>query len=229
MIGFYTFSFQNPLRKQRLEERFSKESIQIEFVKCVEQDDVRLENTPVNIKRNWAIMWNHLDMLKVFLESDNKYGVFCEDDILIRKKLKSYLPELIEAYNRRNLDILLLSYLTQVIPVGLFPERGFKSSETNLIYLEYEDSIWGAHMYMIDRKTAKKFINLYNVEYAKNTLLTNDTPFFSPDWTLTKKGKRALVYPMMGIEEGQVATDDIGQIEFHKKCHKIHYDPLYYY
>ena len=142
---------------------------------------------------------------------------------------KSYLPELIEAYNRRNLDILLLSYLTQVIPVGLFPERGFKSSETNLIYLEYEDSIWGAHMYMIDRKTAKKFINLYNVEYAKNTLLTNDTPFFSPDWTLTKKGKRALVYPMMGIEEGQVATDDIGQIEFHKKCHKIHYDPLYYY
>lgn len=84
-------------------------------------------------------------------------------------------------------------------------------------------------MYMLNRKVAKKFLQLYTVEYAKTTLLMPNIPFFSPDWTLTKIGTRALVYPMMGIEEGQVATDDIGQIEFHKRCHKIHYDPVFYH
>jgi len=229
MIGFYTFSFRNPERKRRLEERFQKEDLTLNFVDPVEQEDTRLQGTPANIKRNWAIMWSHLDMLKAFLESDNLYGVFCEDDILLRKGIKAFLPELIAAYNRRSLEILLLSYLTTVQPAGLTIEPNFQSSETNLIYLKYDDNIWGAHMYMLNRKVAKKFLQLYTVEYAKTTLLMPNIPFFSPDWTLTKIGTRALVYPMMGIEEGQVATDDIGQIEFHKRCHKIHYDPVFYH
>ena len=227
-IGFYTFSFQNQLRKSNLELRFQKEQLQIEFVDCVENNDSRLETAPANVKRNWAIMWNHLDMLRAFLESTNNYGVFCEDDILIRKGLKSYLPELIASYKRRNLEILLLSYLTTSIPAGLTTSPSFSSNDVNLIYLNYDDSMWGAHMYMLDRKTARRFLDLYTVEYAKLTLSSN-IPFFSPDWTLTKIGSRALVYPMMGLEEGQVNTSDIGQIEFHKTCFKNHYDPRYYH
>ena len=229
MIGFYTFSFRNPERKRRLEERFQKEGLTVEFVYPVEQEDNRLQGTPPKIKRNWAIMWSHLDMLKTFLESDNLYGIFCEDDLLLKKGLKSYLPELIAAFNRRHLEILLLSYLTTSHPAGLTLEPGFQSSDQNLLYLKYDDNIWGAHMYMLDRKTAKKFLQMYTVEYAKTTLLMPNVPFFSPDWTLTKIGKRALVYPMMGIEEGQVNTDDVGQIEFHRRCHKIHYDPAFYH
>jgi len=212
-----------------MEERFQKEGIDIEFVPCVEQDDIRLTNAPEPQKRNWAIMWNHLDMLKAFLESDNSYGVFCEDDIFIRKGLKSFLPELVAAYERRNLEILLLGYLTTHAPAGLYTEANFSSSDINLIYLNYNDSIWGAHMYMLNRETAKKFLNLYTTDYAQTTLLIPELPFFSPDWTLTKIGSRALVYPMMGIEEGIVKTTDVGQIEFHKACFKAHYNSDYYY
>jgi hypothetical protein len=228
-IGFYTFSFENPTRKANMEERFQKENIEIEFVPCVQYNDSRLENAPPSLIRNWSIMWNHLDMLKAFLESKNNYGIFCEDDIFIRKGLKAFLPELVSAYERRNLEILLLGCLTTHKPAGLIVDPNFSSSGTNLLYLNYEDNIWGAHMYMLNRKTAEKFLDLYSIEYAKTTLLSTAIPFFSPDWTLTKIGSRALVYPMMGIEEGIVNTKDIGQVEFHKACFNAHYNSEHYH
>jgi len=228
-VGFYAFSFNNPSRKANLEERFIKEGLHIEFVPNVEQDDVRLKDAPPENKRNWSIMWNHLDMLKAFLQSNNTYGVFCEDDLLLRKGLKSFLPELITAFERRNLEILLLGYLTTNKPAGLTVHHEFSSSSTNLLYLNYDDNVWGAHMYMLNRTTAAKFLELYTVEYTQTTLLLTDVPFFSPDWTLTKMGSRALVYPMMGIEEGSVTTQDIGQINFHKACFDTHYSPDFYH
>ena len=228
-VGFYAFSFNNPMRKTNLEERFIKEGLKLEFVPCVEQDDNRLESVPKENKRNWSIMWNHLDMLKVFLQSDNTYGVFCEDDLLLRKGLKSFLPELVASFKRRDLEILLLSYLTTNKPAGLTVHPDFSSHETNLLYLNYDDNIWGAHMYMLNRKTASKFLDLYTVEYSQRTLFLQDLPFFSPDWTLTKMGSRALVYPMMGVEEGSVTTQDIGQINFHKACFDAHYSADYYH
>ena len=97
------------------------------------------------------------------------------------------------------------------------------------MYLEYDDNIWGAHMYMIDKVTAIRFLEIYTSEYANTTLLMPEIPAFSPDWTLTKIGKRALVYPMMGLEEGTVATTDEAHISFHRICRNTHYDPLQYY
>lgn len=70
-------------------ERFSKEDLHLEFVDPVEITDARVFPAPANQRRTWSIMLNHLDMLKTFLESDADYGVFCEDDIYIRKNFKS--------------------------------------------------------------------------------------------------------------------------------------------
>ena len=95
--------------------------------------------------------------------------------------------------------------------------------------MTYEDHLWGAHMYMLDRKTAQKFLSIYTVEYSRESLKDDNIPHFSPDWTLTKNGRRAVVYPMMGVEEGHVATSDQGQAEFHKACHQRHYNPAYYW
>ena len=228
-VGFYLFSFNNPERKKRMKERFEKENIIPEFVPIVEMSDSRLIGTPQICKRNWAIMWNHLDMLKAFLESNNTHGIFCEDDVHIRKGLSEYIPELVTAYKRRNLEILLLGYLSRQPPVGILTYQGHNSYDINLIYMTYNDNLWGSHMYMLDRETAEKFLLIYTLEYSRETLINQSLPHFSPDWTLTKNGRRAIVYPMMGVEEGHVATSDIGQKEFHKACHNRHYDPLHYW
>jgi hypothetical protein len=42
---------------------------------------------------------------------------------------------------------------------------------------------------------------------------------FSSDWTLTKDGKRALVYPIMVIENGEVVPNRCySQEQFHRYC-----------
>ena len=58
-------------------------------------------------------MLGHLDMLKKFMKSDSESenGIFCEDDIYIRKGILTYLPEIISSSRRRSLDIVLLGYL----------------------------------------------------------------------------------------------------------------------
>ena len=139
------------------------------------------------------------------------------------------MPELIASFERRKLDILLLSYLTTTVPTGLITHNGFCSSDINCIYLTFGGNLWGAHMYMLNRHTAQRFLDQYTVEYSIQTLTDSTIQPFSPDWTLTKNGVRALVYPMMGLEEGFVNTDNVAQIEFHKSCFKTHYNPDYYH
>jgi hypothetical protein len=228
-VGFYAFSFKNPVRKANLETQFKKENIPLIFTIPVEDTDTRLVGCPENQRRTWAIMWSHLDSIKTFTESTYTHGVFCEDDLIVRNSLNSYLPELCAAFDRRNLDVMLLSYLTQTSPAGLVTAPTFRSSDRNLIYLEYDDSMWGAHMYMLNQTSARRLLNTYTQAYAQSTLTNSNLPPFSPDWTLTKYGKRALVYPLMGLEEGTVNTTDTGQIEFHRNCFKAHYDPAQFY
>jgi hypothetical protein len=110
-VNFYTFSFRNPGRKARMTERFEKEGLTLEFVEPVELTDSRVFPAPPDHRRTWAIMLNHMDMLKTFLESDADYGIFCEDDILVRKDFSMHLPHIIRDFADLKLDVLLLSYL----------------------------------------------------------------------------------------------------------------------
>jgi len=228
-VGFYAFSYKNPIRKDWLEKQFKEENIPLIFTDPVENTDPRLAASPENVRRTWAIMWSHLDSIKAFTQSKHTHAVFCEDDLIIRRSLHTYISELVSAFDRRNLDILLLSYLTTSVPAGLVTAPTFKSSERNLIYLEYDDSLWGAHMYMLSQASAQRLLNIYTQAYAEATITNSHLKPFSPDWTLTKNGKRALVYPLMGLEEGTVNTTDAGQIEFHRNCFKAHYDPAQFY
>uniref|UniRef100_A0A6C0DWB3 Glycosyltransferase n=1 Tax=viral metagenome TaxID=1070528 RepID=A0A6C0DWB3_9ZZZZ len=218
----YTFSYQNPTRATAMRTRFALEDLELEFVPPVEPDDARLVCAPHDQRRTWAIMWSHLDMLKIFLESYSEVGLFCEDDILIRKGLKQLLPEIIATYKRLGLEILLLGYLLNFRPVQLIGHAEF-SPQSNYSYLNYPDHLWGSQMYMLDRRTAKKFLSRYTVEFARSATVP-----FSPDWTLTKEGRRALIYPMLAVEEGRVATDHQGQIEFHRLCAEAQLDSNYH-
>lgn len=229
MINFYTFSFNNPGRKLRMAERFRKEGLNLEFVEPVENTDCRIFPAQNNQKRTWAIMFNHIDMLKTFLESDATYGIFCEDDIYIRKGFKNYIPNLIFGYEKYNLEILLLGYLLphEVAEIKVNPE--FKLLDSHLLFLKYTDDLWGSQMYMLNRITAEKFINKYTVEYALKSERNPNIPYFSPDWTLTKTGVRAITVPMLAVEEGNVVTSHSGQASFHDRCTKFNYDPNLYH
>ena len=137
-INFYTFSFQNPTRKENMERQFQAEGIPLEFVEPVLSTDPRLISAPENLKRLWAIMFSHLDMLKTFLKSDADFGVFCEDDIRLRKNIMPLLPEVMLQFRRHNLELLLLSCLCSYVPVqaytctGTYEHRQLRRSNSRL-------------------------------------------------------------------------------------------------
>jgi hypothetical protein len=47
------------------------------------------------------------------------------------------------------------------------------------------------------------------------------------DWTITKSGRRALIYPMLAVEEkgGGKAYRDDTQTQWHDLCHNANYNP----
>jgi len=210
-------------------ERFEKEGLTLEFVEPVELTDSRVFPAPVEHRRTWAIMLNHMDMLKTFLESDADYGIFCEDDIYIRKNFKAYISTIVQGYEKFNLEILLLGYLLPYPSAEIKVNPEFKLLDNQLLFLDYTNDLWGSQMYMFNRATAEKFMRKYSVEYAILSSANPDLACFSPDWTLTKEGKRAIVYPMLAVEEGNVVTSHGGQASFHDRCTKFNYDPNFYH
>jgi hypothetical protein len=103
-----------------------------------------------------------------------------------------------------------------------FPEIIDKS--TNLSFREYPNDIWGAQMYAISKEYGKHLLSTYTINYA----IMNPTLPYNPDWIITKKGKRALIYPMLALEEGENISNNDAQIEYHTKCYNIHYNKYQY-
>jgi hypothetical protein len=85
----------------------------------------------------------------------------------------------------------------------------------------YPDDLWGAHMYFMSRAHAKTLSERYTAEYALSD--TQSGRFFTTDWQITKYGKRGLLVPLVGIEEGEVKTDHQGQSDFHRAVFNYHY------
>lgn len=191
----------------------------IHWVDPVDESDIRVQSGPSE-KRTNAIMLSHLDMVLEFLEGDAKFGVFCEDDILIRKDFRHSIVIALNAYERFNLDVLLVGYLIDHKLHNLRSESymsEFKIFEEPYSYHSYPDNLWGAQMYVLDRKAARKVI--------KNFYSPNTVPVFSPDWTITKFGKRALMYPMLALEEGASPQGHPVHAAYHNKCRDVHFDP----
>jgi hypothetical protein len=178
-------------------------------------------------------MWNHIDMLRTFLEDPRApdYGIFCEDDVYIRRDFGILLPVLAALYRAHGLDVFLLGYLepTRVAKVVIDEPHRFpntRSALPDLVVRGYDDSQWGAEMYMMDRRHAQVLVSMYTTDFAHRSVLRqDDLPPFSPDWTITKFGNKALVYPMMAVEEGEVVADDDAHRRFHAVCAQIQFDP----
>jgi hypothetical protein len=192
--------------------------IELKFTPPVYQTDNRIpQQSDKQIeKRTWAIMLQHLDSIKDFFENtDSSHCIVCEDDIIISKNFKNDLTNILNNFNHLKLDILLLGYL---LPFKLNTNSYFKPKSYQ--YYDYPDDLWGSQMYLISRDYAKFLLNKYTIEFALNNL---DKPY-SPDWVITKNGNRAILYPMIAVEEGSTKTSHEGQNDFHKRCFEANYD-----
>ena len=220
--AFYVINFNDNARRERMVSRFSKIGInEPHFVDPVFISDLRLNNDEIQHKRTCSIMLQHLDSLKHFLEqTDKEFCIVCEDDIHISKNLRNDLPEIVEQFKEQDLDVLLLGYLS-MYPVDTETNTHFtlKSRSKKYKYANFPDDLWGSQMYMMSRKHAKNVLEQFGPDY----ILTGELPY-NPDWILTKTGNRALIVPMLAVEEGDTKTDHGGQNEFHRRCFECNYD-----
>ena len=218
-VRVYSFSYNNPDRFVRMNERFKTLGISINWVYPVLTTDSRL--TDVYGSRVHAVMYSHLDMIRKFLSSSASWGVFCEDDIYIRNDFTKTLRQAINGYIRMELDVLLLGYLIPYSPITTNINECHSELEPTFSFLTYGDNLWGAQMYLLDRKAAQVLVD----KYGNHTKV--EGPFNSPfcsDWTITKFGKRAAIYPMLAVEEGYVNTEHEGQRAFHTICKALNYN-----
>jgi GR25 family glycosyltransferase involved in LPS biosynthesis len=215
-IGFYCLNFYENKRPE-IKKRFDYLNIDCFFYKGVSFLDERIQK--YEYKKVASNIIGHIDMIKKFLNSDYEFGIFCEDDIYINKELINHLPNICDDFKKLNLDILLLGYLLSFKINDYNPHFKLLHNNNNLSYYTYNDELWGTQMYMYSKKQAKYIVEKYNNDY-NNT----EVPF-SADFILTKDGtNRALITPIMAIEDNSNVIDDYYQNEYHKNCFNCNFD-----
>jgi GR25 family glycosyltransferase involved in LPS biosynthesis len=222
---FSCLNFNNEERKKKIEERFKILDINYNFNKGVNFDDDRIKNVPEAYKRVFSCTYGHLDGIYNFYHNTNKkYGIFCEDDIKIHKSLKQKLNDIMNEVDIMKLDILLLGYLTpheiNENNYGYSIKHHFENKLYK--YYNYPDNQWGAQLFLITRNYAKYLLEtFFYTDYAKKTISDTNLPPFSADWILTKHGNKALIYPMLAVEDGNANSGHYGQDKFHIDCHNF--------
>ena len=225
--AFFVVNYKDDERRNKMIHRVKTVGMDAHFVNPVSTDDLRVKDQPISDfeKRSWSIFFQHVDCMRNFYENTTyDYCIIAEDDVMISNKLKEQLPIIIDLYEKAELDIMLLGYLwTYNVPENdvYFPLL-HTSIDGDYRVNGYPIDLWGAHMYFMSRRHAKTLIDMYTPEYAIQQ--TPEKPFCT-DWQFTKFGKRGLIVPMMGVEEGDVKTDHQGQIDFHRRCFEFNYHP----
>ena len=189
-----------------MEKKMDQFNIPIYFYSGVDKQDPRICNIDnTHIQRSASICYGHLDMIKHFLNNSQKeYVVIMEDDIIIRHSLIDDLVKMIDIVIKYQYDIVLLGYLCHnpIDTYSNFPQLPTEYSTTNFkILTNYPSDTWGTQMYMLTKKQCNFLINKYYIGYFEKSLLNSSMTPFSADWTITKDGKRCLLYPQRAAEE----------------------------
>jgi GR25 family glycosyltransferase involved in LPS biosynthesis len=233
--ALYCLNFKNEIRAKSMKTRFA--GIDAVLHPGVLTTDPRIagRNLIPHTEKCWSCMYGHLDMIREFVENDSRpYGIFCEDDILIDANFKSRLEHVLTDFEAMQMDTMLLGYLI-TYPIigesnGSFSKLGqsvyvdLDTTETTTFrYYDYGD-IWGTQMYLLSRKQAIRIVEKYANGYADHFLANTTLTPFSADWTITKEGRRCIVYPMLAIEDGLTSygDDEGGQRDFHMMAHSSH-------
>lgn len=240
LCAVYCLSYNNQERKLSMENRFKELNINATIYEGVNFNDPRIFGRILddNTKRVWSFTYGHFDMIEKFYNNtDKEYGIFCEDDILIHKNLSKDITNIIEKFKIMNLDLLLLGYILDCTNVkdnniqDYYQGFDIKASFDNSIYkyYNYPDNLWGAQMYMITRKQAKFLLDKYIYGYADKSLIDKNMTPFSIDWTATKDGRRASIYPMYAIENGKTHYNNCdNQEKYHQGSFLSNYNSEFY-
>jgi GR25 family glycosyltransferase involved in LPS biosynthesis len=230
-IPVYIVNYKNNERKIKMTERFNSIGIEPIFIKEVHSNDDRLNyDIDINIKRVWSIMLQHLDCIRDFFENtDKSHCIVCEDDIYISKNMSNDIENIVKNFDKLELDILMLGYLLYYkIDVNNYYHNHYFPvllNDDKHMYHSYPDDIWGTQMYLISRNYAEFLLNKFTPQFAFENINSIN---YNPDWIITKNGKRALLNPMIAVEEGVNLSDHEGQITFHKQCCECNYNPDIY-
>lgn len=226
--AFYCVAYNSPERAKTMRGRFQKMGLELHIHGGVQMDDPRLQFTDQMEKRRLAsVFYGHLDNIQAFYDTGKPYGLFCEDDVQIRRDLATELPTIMGEFNAMSLDILLLGYMT-TNPIEWW-HHGYTlvydgGSDVPYRYHRYPENQWGVHLFMISREYARRLLDQYDATYASRVETDPELPTYNPDWTLSKwTQKRALRYPMMAVEDGRGKYEHWGQGEFHRNSHLANY------
>lgn len=227
---FYCLSYNHPDRASIMISRFAILDISLNIHTGVQMNDHRLSYTQnKGIQRLWSCCYGHLDNLAKFYATGKKYGFLCEDDVHIHKDFTKHMPSIIRDFEAMELDILLLGYMTTFPILDWY--LGYSlvhpyDENRSYQYHQYPEDLWGIHLAMVSRSYAATLLDTFAYGYAKKTLTDKTLTPFNPDWTITKlSAKRALIYPMLAVEDGNGIYTDSGQEEFHRKSHETNYIP----
>ncbi len=217
-VRFFTLTDPASERAARMRARFAVAGVPLHMVDPVPWTDPRIVPGDVRIQ---AVTWGHLKMIQAFVDDpEAEYGVFMEDDVHIRRDIATFVPELVALYKRHALDVMLLGYLQPTPPISVQANMSYNVLGTPLTLLTYGDNHWGAQMYMMDKRWATDTLTAC----AGGANGMGGCPF-NPDWIMTKRGRRAMCWPMMAVEEGAITTDHAGQIAYHRRCKEANFDP----
>lgn len=212
MYSIHSFSV-FPERASRMDRRFARVGLSVNW-----EADLLTVDDPRNPERSvpYAVMKGHLGALRSFLRTGRSHGVICEDDVLIRRSFPEDLELAIAGFESLGLDVLLLGYLLDYSPVTLHGNH--QCVGPPFLFLSYGEDLWGSEMYLVSRDSAGAILEAFD-DRAKVA-----GPY-SPDWTITKFGRRACVYPMLAVEEGDSPRGSESHAAYHRACHLAQFDP----
>jgi len=226
-IPIYVVNYKNDERRERIKTRFETFGIIPNFVPCVDDNDVRLVTASEACKKIWGVMLQHLDSIRDFYEKTDSgnYCIVCEDDVYISKTFVDDITQILPVFDKLELDVMMLGYLMpfKIDMSTCLHKQHFEIIEHvgNYTIHKYPSDIWGTQMYLISRKYAGFLLEKYTIEFAHANI---DTMTYSSDWVITKNGNRALITPMIAVEEGVNTSGDGGQVYYHLLCSTVHYD-----
>jgi hypothetical protein len=206
-FAIYCLSYNNEERKQQMMNRFTQVNLNVIFCSGVAPTDDRIKDRNLSSLDTsvWSIMYGHLNMLQQFYNSGAEYAILCEDDITLHKDIRNKLFNIFEDVKKLQLDILLLGYIygadPDAFPVNVYLDSSPIQENTTYQYYKYPNYLWGTQMYLISRRHCKYILDTFvQFPYADTTLQHKEMTPFSADWTITKTGNRALIYPMVAVE-----------------------------
>jgi len=232
-IAFYCLTCHNETRLVSMQNRFEQLGLSCRFwINQSDEEFLQSEEKWRSIAKYELsrCMYGHFKMIQDFVhQSELPYGIFCEDDIFIHKDFVSLLPQILSDFESLDLDVLLLGYLTGFeITYHHQPLKKEATENFPYRYHYYHDNLWGTQMYMLSRKQAIHLLEEFSIDKYLEKIQENPqrTPW-SADWILTKNGNRALIAPLLVVENDDKPYEHYnhpGQFSLHHETFNHRYD-----